>query len=307
MKNIYIIKSDSYRLINDQITELAKEHNNIEYFSLIDNELDDIIESASTYGLFDEHKVIVVKDAKYFGGVHKYENELDILYKFLSNIDDITIIFINDNVSSTKEFTKKIVSIGASIIDASQTPENIKAYIYKYLKENEISMNENTINELITNTLNNLDIIIQEIDKLSLIDKNITSEMVKNSGVHEINDVTFDFSNAVVAKNFNVIFELLDTLLKSDVEILSLIGLLHSSYANMYMVKDAVANGLTDEEIATTLGYSNAKRVFVMKKNGQKYSLDDLKNIILNLADLDKKIKTGYNPVYEFKEFLLNL
>ena len=45
----------------------------------------------------------------------------------------------------------------------------------------------------------------------------------------------------------------------------------------------------------------------MLKRNGRIYTLEELSDIIHSLYELDKKIKTGYNPVYGLKEFLLDL
>ena len=47
--------------------------------------------------------------------------------------------------------------------------------------------------------------------------------------------------------------------------------------------------------------------LYAMKKNSKIYTTEDLKNIIIDLSNLDIKLKTGYNAKYEIKEFLLNL
>ena len=110
-------------------------------------------------------------------------------------------------------------------------------------------------------------------------------------GSHEDGDYTFDFSNAVVSKDFTKAFSLLDTLLEDGVEVFALVGLLASSFANMYMVKRASMDGLSDEAIAKLFGYSSTSRVYVLKKNSKIYSIEDLKEIIIALSDVDYKIK----------------
>ena len=306
---IYLLKSSSYRILNNEIAKITKGINNITNFSLLEVDIRDIIDDASYYGLFSEKRCIIVKDTKYFGGKFAYEEESNFLYEFLSSkLEDLIMIFICDDIKKTKDLTKKVTSLGASIIDISNvSEEDMKELITSYCNDQEIKIDNKAYDLLLKNSVNNLDIMIQEIDKLSLVDKNITVDIVNTYGSKEADDETFNFSNAVVAKQFAKAFELLDVLLKNGVEPSALIGLLSSSFANMYMVRDAVNNHLTDEEIAKALGYSGTGRVFVMKKNSKIYTLDQLKDIILDLCVLDSKIKTGYDPVYGIKEFLLNL
>ena len=307
MKQIYLIKSDSYQLLNERINEIVGDIETISHFSLNESTINEVIDDAGYFGLFDEKRVVIVRDVKYFGGKFLYEEDTDKLNNFLTNVDDIIIIFVCDEISESKAITKRMKEIGAEIIIINSKEEQSK-YIDEYCKKHDITINQNVIDKIMENSFHDLDVFLQEVNRLSIIDKNITDELVEQYSVkNNDEDVTFDFSNAVVDKNFNKAFDLLDQLLDNGTEPFSIVGLLASSFINMYMVKDAVNHGLTDDEIAKVLGYTNSKRVFVMKRNGQKYDLDTLKDIIIRLSELDIKIKTGYNPVYEIKEFLLNL
>ena len=307
MKQIYLIKSDSYQLLNERINEIVGDIETVSHFSLNDATINEVIDDAGYFGLFDEKKVVIVRDVKYFGGKFLYEEDTDKLNNFLTNIEDIIIVFVCDEISESKVITKRMKELGAEIIIINSKDEQSK-YIDEYCKKHDITINQNVIDKIMENSFHDLDVFLQEVNRLSIIDKNITEELVEQYSVkNNDEDVTFDFSNAVVDKNFNKAFDLLDQLLDNGTEPFSIVGLLASSFINMYMVKDAVNHGLTDDEIAKVLGYTNSKRVFVMKRNGQKYDLDTLKDIIIRLSELDIKIKTGYNPVYEIKEFLLNL
>ena len=136
---------------------------------------------------------------------------------------------------------------------------------------------------------------------------NITTDMVNNYTHKNDEDVTFSFSNATIAKDFDFSFKYLDIMLKNGAEPINIVALLANSFTNIYMVKSAASDGLSDEEIAKLFGYTNPKRVGVLKRNGKIYTLDQLKDIIISLSELDLKIKSGYNQIYAIKEFLLNL
>ena len=306
---IYLLKGSSYRLLNSEISKITRDIENITTFSLVDVNIRDILDDASYYGLFPEKRCLIIKDTKYFGGKFAYEEESNLLYDFLSSkLEDLIMIFLCDDIKKTKDLTKKVVAIGAKIIDMSNISEDsMKELITNYCNEQAIKLDSQSYSQILKNSANNLDIMIQEIDKLSLVDKHITTDIVNTYGSKEPDDETFNFSNAVVAKQFKTAFDLLDILLKNGVEPSALIGLLSSSFSNMYMVRDAVNHQLSDEEIAKALGYSGTGRVYVMKKNSKIYTLEQLKEIMLDLCALDIKIKTGYNPVYGIKEFLLNL
>lgn len=320
MANIYLIKSTSYRVINNEIKKICKDNNNVTFFSLNEISIYDVIEDASYFGLFDEPRIIVIKDTKYFGGKFNYEEESSALENLFNNMtDDLTLIFICDNINSKKKLTATAIKKGAEIIDKSKLEnEELENVIKDYLKNNEITVEKDVINTLKNNCLNNIDLIIQELDKLSLLGNHITLKTVNDSGSiyleyknnkdeDSADTSSFDFSNAVVQKKFEEALRQFEKLLEKGIEVQQLIGLLASSYTTMYMVKRATQDKLSDEEIAKLFNFSNPKRVWAVRNNGKIYTIDQIKEIIIQISLLDKKIKTGYNPVYGMKEFLLNL
>lgn len=320
MVNVYLIKSNSYRVINEEIKNICKDNTNITYFSLNDISIYDVIDDASYFGLFDEPRIIVVKDVKYFGGKFNYEDESNALDNFIKNkSDDLTMIFICENINSKKSLTSSFIKSGATVIDKSKLDqEELERVIKDYLKNNDLTVEKEVINTLKNNCLNNIDLIIQELDKLSLLSNHITLDTVNKSGSiyleyknnkdEDTNDnSSFDFSNAVVQKKFDEALKQFEKLLEKGVEVQQLIGLLSSSFTSMYMVKRATQDKLSDEEISELFHFSNPKRVWAVRNNGKIYTIEQIKEIIIELSLLDKKIKTGYNPVYGMKEFLLNL
>ncbi len=306
---VTIIKSSSYRLLNKTIEEICKEVTSRTTFSLNEVSINDVIDDASYFGLFDERRAIIVKDVKLFGGKFAYEEESRALLQFLQNVKDDTIfIFVCDDIKKTKDLTKKVIDLGAKVIDISSIDDvKFNELVAHYTEEEGVLLDEKARDAIKKNVLSNIDMAIQEIDKISLVDKHITVDLVTKYGSHEDDDETFAFSNAVIAKDFKSAFDLVDVLIKQGIEVNALVGILASSFSNMYMVKDALSHGMDDETIAKTLGYSGTGRVYVMKKNSRIYTLDQLKDILLSLSELDKKIKTGANPVYGLKEFLLDL
>lgn len=309
MENKFIIKSNSFTFLNDKIKELSKDYKEIETFSLTDDSIDDVIESMQHFGLFSENKCIIVKNVKYFAGNFSYEDETTKLKNALSNLDDETmLILINEEVLKTKKIVKDLISLGVKYIDLTgSSDESVFSYITEYLKKMNISTNQETLSEVYKNCSNNIDMTINEIIRLSNISSNITHELVDKYTHKQEADVTFSFSNAIIAKDFNSGFKYLDILLKSGVDPINIVALLANSFSNIYMVKSAANDGLSDEEIAKMFGYTNPKRVGVLKRNGKIYTLDQLKDIIISLSNLDLKIKSGYNQIYALKEFLLDL
>lgn len=309
MKKIYLIKALSYRVIDNILESIIKDNTNITTFSLNDVTIYDCIDDASYFGMFDEDRVIVIKDVKYFGGKFNYEEESNAIKNLFEKLDDnITIILICDNILKTKDLTKFAINNGAEIIDKSELEEkDILSIINDYASSIGVKIDEKTVKLLLKKSNNNIDIALMEIDKIANVDK-IINENIVNEYSSTINgDETFDFVDAVVQKRFDIVFSLLDKLLNNNTEVLGLISLLANRYSTIYIVKSADKDGLEDESIAELLGFKNKGRLYYIRKDGKIYTIDQLKEIIINLSELDKKIKTGLSPVYGLKELLLNL
>ena len=316
---VYVIRSTSFRLLNDKINELIKDIPDRKYFSLDIDELDDVIIDASYVGLFNDDRAIVVREVNYFGGKAKYEEQVNKLINFINNIDSsITLILVCNNLNKTKDTTKNLLKCNLEFIDLNIKDEDFDKIIQEYLDKNNIKVEPKALVKLKDNTVNNIDLILNEIDKLSIISDVITwrlvndyssSYIIPKDSLEEIdyNDISFKFIDALANKKFKDAFAYFDKIVERGDDIYSLIGLINSQYSNMYLVKEAASEGLKDEEIAEALGYKKTGRVYVMKKNGNLYTLDDLKEIIVNLSEIDVKIKLGMDPINGLKEFILSI
>ena len=308
MKNIYLIKSDSYFLLNNKINELTEGIEDITKIDLDEATINDVINDASYHSLFGDKKAVVITNTKYFGGKFLYEEDMEVLFNYLSNLDDKTVLlFICNEIAKSKESTKKVLSLGGQIIDlTSLSEEELDQAIDKYLSDNNIRVDKKDRTVLFNRVGNNVDLLLNELLKISIISKNITMDDIDEYSAYNEEDVTFDFSNAVVAKDFNKAFDLLDKLLDKGVDPIILVGLLASSYETLYIIKEMLAKGLNDDQMIELTGFKSG-RVYVNKKNSRIYTLEELRDIIIGLCIVDKKIKTGSNPVYVFKEFLLSI
>ena len=316
---VYVIRSTSFRLLNDKINEITKDILEKKYFSLDYDDLQDVVIDASYVGMFSDDRCIIVRDVNFFGGKNKYEDQVNTIFKLINNLDpSITLILICNNLLKTKDSTKTLLSMNVEFVDYANNSEAEDAYLKKYYEENGLTIDSKALDKLKTNTCNNFDLLLNELDKLSLITKNITFKDVSEYSSNYIipkdnldeldyNDISFKFVDALINKKFKDAFAYFDKVVERGDDMYSLIGLINSQFSNVYMVKDAINRGLNDEEIMNELGYKKVGRVYIMKKNGNIYNLDELRDIICYLSDIDLKIKLGADPVNSLKEFILSL
>ena len=318
MKNKYIIKSNSHIIITNEINKITESIENITYFSMNDTELDDIIVDASYFGFLDTSKAIVITDINYFGDKFKHEEETTKIINFLTNLDErCIVIFVTDKVDKKKELTSKSLELGTELLDFSNlSNETIKNNVDTFVIDNKLILDNNAYQEIYNKTKGYLDIIIEEIKKLSLIDKHITLDIVNEYGSNYMiepynqdnnyDDIIWKFYDAVTSKNFKLLFNLLDELLGRGEEYVTLISGIFNQYLPIYVIKCMEENKESKENMMKITGYSD-KRIFMLQKKGRIYTKEDIENILLKLTDVDIKSKSGYDVAYLFKEFLIEL
>jgi DNA polymerase-3 subunit delta len=316
---VYVIRSSSVRLLNDKISEITKDIPEKKYFSLDCDELNDVIIDASYVGMFSDSRAIIVRGVNYFGGKNKYEDQVNSIIRLIENLDpSITLILVCNNLLKTKDSTKRLLSLNVEYIDMFNNSEVEQEYLKKYIQEKELKVDSKAMDKLNTNTCNNIDLLLNELDKLSIVTKDITFRVVSDysstyiipkDNLDEIdyNDVSFKFADALINKKFKDAFAYFEKVVERGDDMYSLIGLLNSQFSNVYMVKEALSHGMSDEEIMNEFGYKKIGRVYIMKKNGNIYSLDELRDIIVNLSNIDLKIKLGADPINSLKEFILSI
>ena len=109
---VYIIKSDTYRLLDKKIKELTNgiDKDNISYFDLNIDNLKDILNECNYTSLFNDKKVVIVYNTNLFSSKYEYSSDMELIENYLNNMNNNTIlIFLVDSYSKTKKCVKKII------------------------------------------------------------------------------------------------------------------------------------------------------------------------------------------------------
>ena len=65
--NTYLIVSETIYNINKTLKELTENIPNIVTFNMDENTIDEVLQEASYFSMFDDKKCVIVKNAKIFG------------------------------------------------------------------------------------------------------------------------------------------------------------------------------------------------------------------------------------------------
>ena len=309
MNNNYLIYGLDEYLINKEIDKIIKKNNidknSIIKYSLNEDSIDNILEDANTFNLFSDTKLIIVNDSNIFTSSN--EVDTDKIISYLNNYNDksyLIFTLLGDKIDNRKKITK-IMSDKGNIINLNKKEVDTN-YIISYLKENCYQIKISEARMILNKIGNNLSSINNELDKLMLykledkiIDKNSINLLINEN----IDSSLFALVDSITNKDKNKMLRLYhECLLESDP--IMIINMLANKYILLYQVKRLISDGYSDDRIAKELEV-HPYPVKLARNMCYSYSVKEILDIILKLANLDKDIKLGNVNGEVWLEFLL--
>ena len=303
---IYLITTDSKILLEQKIAEIVKDSTNKITYAYPDNTLTDILEEASYVSLFEEEKFLIVKNATFFGKAKLTEKETSNLMQYLEHpYPCTTLIFTSyEEIDYRKNITKKLGEVGN--IFNLVAPKNYDLFLDIQKKMQKYQTNPQVVRYLIDACLNNYDVILNEIDKLALYYQkgdSISLNDIKKIVASNINDNAFKFVDAVLGKDMQQTFRLLEDFMRVKLDVLQLINLLARELRLIYYYKIYEKKKYTLINIAKELKLQDWQVKKIMKE-ASLYHEDDVSDYLVKLSKLDVSIKSGQvdknNAFYAF-------
>ena len=296
--NNYLIKSDSISLIDKKIKDIIKEikfdEALVTTYDLDEDSISRILEDADTISFLAPLKVIIVKN--FTNKNFDNEKELKLLNKYLDNSsNEVLLIFTTSNIDARKKYIKELVS-KLKLVNVNIDPKEIIKSILK-----DYNVEQKVINFLTLYYNDNLERLISECHKLQLafIDtKIITYNDALELLIKPLNNqdsLTFDLVRDMALKDKRSAIKVYNELLNYNIESYSLIGLLESQYRLLYQIKVLNKQNVSSKDMASILDV----HPFRIKKTLELvgfYSLKEIKKLLIDLSNIDYKIKSG---VYE--------
>ncbi len=294
--NVYLISIESYHLIDLEVKKIIKDNQVIKY-NLNKFNIKEVIEEANYFSLTGEQKYIVVYNADFFGSDKIDEKDSEIILNYLKNPNlTTTIIFTTQKqIDSRKKIVKEIKDNYKLIYNAKMDKRALTETILKYVHENEFEIDYNSINYIINNSYNNLDIMFNELDKIFIYYNfpcTIKLKDITKILGEELDNNNFHFVNAVIEKDLKKSIKIYNSLRIYKVEPTSLIILLAREYRLMYYVSKMYQNQISLREISNNLNLADWQ-IDKLYNNAIHYKEKELLKNLVDLCNLDKNIKKG--------------
>lgn len=297
MHNFYLIYGSDRSIINNELNKLIKELkiDDIVKYDMTTSNLLDVIEDASTVGLFSFNKIIILDDC-YFLTANKTIDNIEELENYLEKYNPNNYcIFIcySDKVDTRKKIYKLLKSKAKIIEQVKIDDDYLLNYIKEELKREQYKIED--INYFLNRVGKDLNNIKNELNKLMMY--KLDSREIKNIDIDKIvvksiEEEIFALTDAVILKNTELALNLLDNFLKKDYEEIQIIMLLAGQFRFLFQVKRLLNKGKSEGEIARILEVNPYRVKFTIKKL-YSYSERMLLDYIQKLAKMDRDIKLG--------------
>ena len=297
MYNFYLLYGTDKSIIDNELSIIKKELKitDIIKYEIDNNNIQDIIEDASTISMFATKKIIIIDNCNFLVANKSLDN-IKILEKYLENYNkDTHIIFITHNEKvDTRKKIYKLINKNGKIIECKKNDNSyLLNFINNYLKENKYKMND--INYFLNIVGTNLDNIKNELDKLFMYKFNkkiITKEDIDKIVIKNMEEEIFSLTDAIIANNIKKSFELLEEFLNRSYDEIAIIMLLASQFRFLYQVKRLTNKNKSYNEIAKILEVNPYRVKFTIQKI-YNYTETDITERIKQLAKIDHDIKLG--------------
>jgi len=307
---VILISSDSKRMLDEELKKKTMKSQNVITYHYPENTLKDILEEASYVSLFQEEKVLIVKNATFFGKAKLSDKDTEELLKYLENpYPCTTLIFTTyEDIDNRKSITKKINDMNGIVL--LKAPKNYDLFLDIKKKMQRYKVDDSVVRYFIEACLGNYDFLLNEIDKLSLFfhdNDTISLTEIKKIVVPNVNDNIFKFIDAVISKDAYTVFHLLEDFLSIKIDVLQLINMLSREYRLMLYYKILEPKRYSVMDMMRELKLQEWQVSKIMKESSN-YHIDDLKDYLVHLSYLDYKIKSGqFEKNSAFITFLTNI
>ncbi len=296
MENFFVLYGEDKALIKYELDNMLSNMNcsDIVRYDIQNSDLIDIIDDASTVGMFSDRKIIVLEDC-YFLTANKTIASLEKLENYLEHYNPNNQLFFlvyNEKIDSRKKICKllskhKVIEVKKG--DSIDLSKYVKDYLekdgYKIL---DVKYFLNCVGSVLPNIQNELDkLMMYKID-----DKIISNDDIDKVCIFTSEEEIFSLMDAVVFKDNLRALKLLEEFLKRSYDEIQIIMLLASQFRFFFQVKRLLNKNKSEGEIAKVLEVNPYRVKFTVKKL-YSYTEGMILDYIKRIAKMDHDIKLG--------------
>ncbi len=297
-KNIYLIYGDEKFLVKEAYDEIVKnvvtDENatmNLDYFKGKDVDPDGIIDAINTLTFFSDNRCVIVSDT----GLFKKSANVDNLVKALEDVPETTYLVFIEEVDKTNKLYKAIVKHG--VVYEMRTPKETEliSFVERLVKSKNCKIDRSSVIHFLRTVENDMVVINNEVEKLTafVLDKGkIEKSDIELVCTKSLQVEIFKLMDAIGNKEIQKALEIYNNMIFMKEPVLRILAMLGRQIKLILLSKDLSEQGYNLNDISVKIGVHS----FVAKgciKQSKNFSKEILYKTLIDLADLEVKIKSG--------------
>lgn len=301
----FFVSKYANEIVNKVVTKQFESFN-LNWFhgdKLVLDELEDAIESLP---MMADKKCVVVQNLD-IDGLSK--SDYDRFKEILKSPNEMTIlVFFADKItydlkksSRVKTVLKQIEKIGTICEFPVKDKSTLKRALCEKAKKESLELDMPVAEYLIDRCSMNYAILMKELEKLIHYVKGlgkgteITKQAIDLCCMPTIESNAFQLSNAIVQRNYEKAFLLLDELLFQRQEPLAILGALDMCFYDVYRARVAIENGKTIEQVQVDFGYPPNRSFAVSNafRDARATSIEQVRRYMSILTETDYQLKSS--------------
>ncbi|MEF7657024.1 DNA polymerase III subunit delta [Bacillus thuringiensis] len=303
--------NETIKLITTEALEEEDREFNVVTYDLEEAYLEDVVEDARTLPFFGERKVLLIKSPLFLTSQkEKLEQNIKILEEYIGEPSPFSIlIFVApyEKLDERKKITK-LLKKTADIVEANAMQvQDVQKWIVARAEEVHVHIDNAAVSLLLELVGSNVTMLAKEMDKLTLyvgMGGEITPKLVAELVPKSVEQNVFALTEKVVKKDIAGAMQILDGLFTQQEEPIKLLALLVSQFRLLHQVKELQQRGYGQNQIASHIGV-HPYRVKLAMNQTKFFSFEELKKVIIELAEADYSMKTGKMDKKLVLEFFL--
>ncbi|HHT55211.1 MAG TPA: DNA polymerase III subunit delta [Acholeplasma sp.] len=290
-KNDFLVENKLKELINQ--TEVDEINTN--RYDLLETSSEDVIEDLRTISFFSDKKIIIIDNFDDLLSKNQsiIADWIDYLKK--PNPDVFLFIILKDLISEDILIGKTLLQYGYLVEVKDMTNEMFPSYITNYLKEKKFDIEKKACEELLVRTEYNLNLIMQELEKLMLYkydDKKIDLNAVQTLVSKNLEENIYELTNSILSNNNNKTIEIYYDLLAKSEDPLRIMNNVATKIRQLIHTKILLEKRYNQDEIKDHFNIKSGAAYYLIK-DANAVSFELLESILDKLSKLDFDIKTG--------------
>lgn len=311
LNSIYLFYGEELYLLENAIKKIKKLFGDlilgINYIQINETNINNLISDIETPAFGYDRKLIIVKESgilkKGRGRTTSQSASNTDLQKKISEyikenikiIKETTVLIFIEEELTKCDLTTTIQELGVVCNFEKLKPIEIKKRIKNICNMYQVNVDEKTLQIFIETCGTDMNNLINEIRKLIEYagkEGTITEESINKLATKEFDSVIFDLTDNLGKRNIKEALEILKGLIYNKEPVQKILITLYNHFKKIYLTKLALEYG---KDILETLRLKPNQTFLVSKykKQSEYFKLNELRNILFELIELDNKYKAG--------------